>query len=163
VFSLPLNVACSFCGKPIEPGTGLMFVRNDNQRFQFCSRKCERNLIALRRRPRRIKWTTSYERGPSPPQPEKPAEEPVEQAEEEPKKRRGRRKKPSPTKEKAEEAPVEEAVEEKPAKKPAKKAAAKPKKEKAEEPPAEEPEEPQGETEGTETDSEEKGPSPEGG
>ena len=72
---MPLNIVCHFCGKPIEPGTGLMFVRNDNQRFYFCSRKCEQNQIKLKRRSRKIKWTAFYEKGPSPPQPEKKASE----------------------------------------------------------------------------------------
>jgi large subunit ribosomal protein L24e len=72
---MPLSLFCSFCGKPIEPGTGLMYVRNDNQRFYFCSRKCEKNQLVLGRRARKLKWTTAYERGPSPPQPEKPPEE----------------------------------------------------------------------------------------
>jgi len=68
---LPLHVVCSFCGHPIEPGTGLMFVRNDNQRSYFCSRKCEHSLVRLDRKARKLKWTAHYEKGPSPPQPEK--------------------------------------------------------------------------------------------
>jgi large subunit ribosomal protein L24e len=78
---MPLSLFCTFCGKPIEPGTGLMYVRNDNQRFYFCSRKCEKNQLVLRRRARKLKWTTAYERGPSPPQPEKPPEEITPEAE----------------------------------------------------------------------------------
>jgi len=72
---LPLEVSCSFCGKDIEPGTGTMFVRNDNQRFYFCSQKCERSMLKMGRTARRIKWTKSYEKGPTPPQPEKPPQE----------------------------------------------------------------------------------------
>jgi large subunit ribosomal protein L24e len=78
---MPLSLFCTFCGKPIEPGTGLMFVRNDNQRYYFCSHKCEKNLLFLGRKARKLKWTTAYERGPSPPQPEKPPEEAASVAE----------------------------------------------------------------------------------
>ena len=90
---MPLSVTCSFCGKQIEPGTGLMFVRNDNQRFHFCSHKCERNLLNLGRRARRIKWTSSYEKGPSPPQPEKPKVENEAVEEDEPKEKKPKGKK----------------------------------------------------------------------
>ncbi len=64
---MPLNLTCSFCGKQIDPGTGLMYVRNDNQRSYFCSRRCERNMLRLGRKARKMKWTLFYERGPSPP------------------------------------------------------------------------------------------------
>jgi len=84
---LPVNPICSFCGKPIEPGTGLMFVRNDNQRFYFCSRKCERNLLHLKRKARRIKWTEFYEKGAAPPPVEGEAATPQETMEPEPSKR----------------------------------------------------------------------------
>lgn len=69
---MPLRVVCSFCGNPVEPGTGLMFVSNDNQRFYFCSRKCERSLVRLGRKARKLKWTAHFERGPSPPPQQKP-------------------------------------------------------------------------------------------
>ena len=68
---MPLHVVCSFCGNPIEPGTGLMLVGNDNQRSYFCSRKCEHNLVRLGRKARKLKWTAHYEKGPSPPKVEK--------------------------------------------------------------------------------------------
>jgi large subunit ribosomal protein L24e len=105
---MPLNLSCSFCGKSIEPGTGLMFVRNDNQRFYFCSHKCESNMLKLRRRARRVKWTESYERGPSPPQPEEPPEAPTEEPEGEPE---------GEPEEEPEEEPEGELEEEKPPKK----------------------------------------------
>ena len=64
---MPLNLVCSFCGRPIEPGTGLMYVRNDNQRLYFCTKKCERNMLVLGRKARKLKWTEGYERGAAPP------------------------------------------------------------------------------------------------
>jgi len=47
---------CSFCGDPIEPGTGKMFVRKDGSVFYFCSTKCQNN-FRLGRAPRRVPWT----------------------------------------------------------------------------------------------------------
>ncbi|WP_456487882.1 50S ribosomal protein L24e [Candidatus Alkanophaga liquidiphilum] len=47
---------CSFCKREIEPGTGKMFVRNDSTVFYFCSSKCEKNQIKLRRKARKVKW-----------------------------------------------------------------------------------------------------------
>jgi len=47
---------CSFCGKEIEKGTGVMFVKNDGKIFYFDSSKCEKNMFKLRREPARVKW-----------------------------------------------------------------------------------------------------------
>ena len=47
---------CSFCGKEIEKGTGVMFVRNDGKIFYFDSSKCEKNMLKLKREPSRVKW-----------------------------------------------------------------------------------------------------------
>lgn len=47
---------CSFCGGPIEPGTGKMFVRRDGTIYYFCSAKCQNN-FRLGRAPRRVLWT----------------------------------------------------------------------------------------------------------
>ena len=54
---------CSFCGNPIEPGTGMMFIKRDGTRFQFCKAKCRRNMLDLKRVPRTIKWTKHYIKG----------------------------------------------------------------------------------------------------
>ena len=51
---------CSFCGREIEVGTGKMFVKRDGKIFYFCSRKCEKNMLELKRNPRRLKWTKYY-------------------------------------------------------------------------------------------------------
>jgi large subunit ribosomal protein L24e len=51
---------CSFCGEEIEPGTGKMFVKKDGKVLYFCSRKCEKNMIKLKRNPRKFKWTKHY-------------------------------------------------------------------------------------------------------
>ena len=51
---------CSFCGTDIQPGTGIIFVKRTGKRFDFCSRKCEKNLMKLNRNPRYFKWTQEY-------------------------------------------------------------------------------------------------------
>jgi large subunit ribosomal protein L24e len=47
---------CSFCAHKIEAGTGKMFVKRDGSVLYFCSSKCERNMLKLKRVPRRVKW-----------------------------------------------------------------------------------------------------------
>jgi len=51
---------CSFCGKTMELGTGKLFAKNDSTIFYFCSKKCEKNTLKLKRIPRHIKWTEDY-------------------------------------------------------------------------------------------------------
>jgi large subunit ribosomal protein L24e len=53
-------VRCDFCRKSIEPGTGKMFVRKDGKVFDFCSSKCEKNMLKLKRKPRTTEWTVEY-------------------------------------------------------------------------------------------------------
>jgi len=47
---------CSFCDSPIEPGRGKMYVKRDGTVFYFCSSKCERAMIKLGRKRRKVKW-----------------------------------------------------------------------------------------------------------
>lgn len=51
---------CSFCGNEIEPGTGKIYVKVDGTVFNFCKNKCFKNLIELKRIPRRTRWTQPY-------------------------------------------------------------------------------------------------------
>ncbi|MFQ6107571.1 MAG: 50S ribosomal protein L24e [Thermoplasmata archaeon] len=53
---------CSFCGEKIEPGTGKMFVKRDGTVFFFCSGKCQKNLLRLKRIPRRTRWSRRFPR-----------------------------------------------------------------------------------------------------
>ncbi|MEM0355759.1 MAG: 50S ribosomal protein L24e [Desulfurococcaceae archaeon] len=53
-------VTCSFCGYKIEPGTGIMYVKNDGTILWFCSRKCYKNQVVYRRDPKKLKWTVKY-------------------------------------------------------------------------------------------------------
>lgn len=50
---------CSFCGHMIEPGTGVMFIKNDGKIFNFCALKCRKNLMKLGRVPKEMPWTRS--------------------------------------------------------------------------------------------------------
>lgn len=47
---------CSFCGADIEPGTGKMFVRDNATILFFCTNKCQKNMLELKRNPRRVGW-----------------------------------------------------------------------------------------------------------
>jgi len=51
---------CSFCGNEIELGTEKIFVSKKGKAFYFCSSKCEKNLLKLKRKPRRVRWTAEY-------------------------------------------------------------------------------------------------------
>lgn len=53
---------CSFCGKDIDRGTGMMYVRLDGSILRFCSKKCRISQVNHKRNPRKLKWTTKYER-----------------------------------------------------------------------------------------------------
>jgi len=53
---MPAVRKCSFCGGRLEPGTGMMLVRNDGSVLFFCSSKCERN-HELGRKPQKVRWT----------------------------------------------------------------------------------------------------------
>jgi large subunit ribosomal protein L24e len=48
---------CSFCYREIEPGTGKMYVKKDGTIYNFCTSKCQKNMIDLKRVPRRTAWT----------------------------------------------------------------------------------------------------------
>tara|TARA_Y100000310_G_scaffold200800_1_gene200870 strand:+ start:916 stop:1092 length:177 start_codon:yes stop_codon:yes gene_type:complete len=47
---------CSFCGKTIEKGTGKLFVYTTGKTNNFCSSKCEKNMLKLKRKPAKFKW-----------------------------------------------------------------------------------------------------------
>ncbi|MAG08582.1 50S ribosomal protein L24e [Candidatus Woesearchaeota archaeon] len=50
---------CSFCGGNIEKGTGKMFVYATGKQEYFCSSKCEKNRLKLKRKPAKLKWARS--------------------------------------------------------------------------------------------------------
>ena len=47
---------CSFCGVDIEKGTGIMFVKKDGKILNFDKRKCEKNMLKLKRKPVNTVW-----------------------------------------------------------------------------------------------------------
>lgn len=53
---------CSFCGERIEKGTGKIFVYKTGKILNFCSSKCEKNTLKLKRKPRNFKWTKHYKK-----------------------------------------------------------------------------------------------------
>ncbi|MCD6463987.1 TRASH domain-containing protein [Candidatus Woesearchaeota archaeon] len=55
-------VKCSFCGNDLKPGTGKMYVTKSGKIYYFCSSKCEKNFLKLKRNPRRQKWTKLYKK-----------------------------------------------------------------------------------------------------
>jgi large subunit ribosomal protein L24e len=54
---------CSFCGEQINPGSGKIFVLNTGKILYFCSNKCEKNMLKLKRKSSKLKWTKFYEKG----------------------------------------------------------------------------------------------------
>lgn len=52
---------CTFCGKVMSQGTGKMFVQKDGKILHFCSNKCEKNMLVLKRKPRQTTWTEEYQ------------------------------------------------------------------------------------------------------
>lgn len=53
---------CSFCGEPLEPGTGTMFIKKDGSVYYFDQRRCQKSLLTQGRLARKIKWTKHYPR-----------------------------------------------------------------------------------------------------
>lgn len=47
---------CSFCNKIIPTGTGLLYARNDGRVLYFDTRKCEKNMLKLKRDPAKVNW-----------------------------------------------------------------------------------------------------------
>ncbi|NHV97368.1 MAG: 50S ribosomal protein L24e [Thaumarchaeota archaeon] len=54
---------CSFCGREVKLGYGIMLVRNDGSIEYFCSSKCRKNALNLKRDPRKFKWTAHHRKG----------------------------------------------------------------------------------------------------
>jgi len=54
---------CSFCDRPVAKGSGIMLVKNDGTVLWSCSSKCKKNMLVLKRDPRKLKWTKKYVKG----------------------------------------------------------------------------------------------------
>ena len=53
---------CSFCGSEIEPGTGKLYAKRDGTIFNFCKNKCQKNMLDLKRVPRKVRWSKLYDK-----------------------------------------------------------------------------------------------------
>lgn len=51
---------CHFCGKEISHGREMIFVNKKGDILYFCSGKCEKNVLNLKRKARKVKWTKAY-------------------------------------------------------------------------------------------------------
>lgn len=59
-------VECNFCGTELAKGSGKMYVKDNGQILYFCSSKCEKNMLVLKRDSRKFKWTKSFVKGAAP-------------------------------------------------------------------------------------------------
>ncbi|ELY48216.1 50S ribosomal protein L24e [Natronorubrum sulfidifaciens] len=59
---------CDYTGEEIEPGTGIMYVKNDGSVLHFVDSKAEKN-YKLGREPRDLEWTEEGRRDKGPAQP----------------------------------------------------------------------------------------------
>ncbi|ADL19547.1 50S ribosomal protein L24e [Acidilobus saccharovorans 345-15] len=57
---MPKEMTCAFCGRPIEPGTGKMYVSERGEILWYCSSKCFKSAIKLKRNPRKLKWARPW-------------------------------------------------------------------------------------------------------
>ncbi len=53
-------VRCSFCGCEIERGTGKIIVQKDGTILHFCTMRCEKNMLKLKRNPLKVAWTMRF-------------------------------------------------------------------------------------------------------
>ena len=42
----------------IEPGKGIIYIDKVGKALHFCSKKCNKNMLKLKRNPRKVKWVT---------------------------------------------------------------------------------------------------------
>jgi len=51
---------CFYCNNDIYPSIGVAYIKNDGSIRYYCSSKCRKNSIDLKRDPRKYKWTLKY-------------------------------------------------------------------------------------------------------
>ena len=56
---MPRIYKCSFCSREISLGTGLVYIKNDGTSLRFCTSKCRKNMLQLKRVSRHLKWSKS--------------------------------------------------------------------------------------------------------
>jgi large subunit ribosomal protein L24e len=47
---------CSFCGKEIKRGQGILYVKKDGTLIYFDDGKCQVNMLVLKRKAAKLKW-----------------------------------------------------------------------------------------------------------
>ncbi|MDP3918945.1 MAG: 50S ribosomal protein L24e [Nanoarchaeota archaeon] len=52
-------VKCTFCETEIPKGSGMIYVYKSGKLANFCSMKCEKHTLILKRKARNTKWVTS--------------------------------------------------------------------------------------------------------
>jgi len=48
---------CVYCNKLIPKGTGKELIKIDGKILFFCSSKCQKNMLKLKRKPAKLGWT----------------------------------------------------------------------------------------------------------
>lgn len=51
---------CTFCGKEQDDYKGTFLMKNDGTSNYYCSMKCQKNHLKLKRDKRKIKWTEAF-------------------------------------------------------------------------------------------------------
>lgn len=53
-------IRCIFCGRSEEDYKGTYLIKNDGTQSYYCSSKCRKNHLHLKRDGRRVRWTNSF-------------------------------------------------------------------------------------------------------
>jgi len=53
---------CTFCANILRRGTGKMYVQKDAKVLYFCSSKCEKNMLKLKRKPITTRWSGRFQK-----------------------------------------------------------------------------------------------------
>ncbi len=48
---------CYFCGKEVPKGKGTIYSKKDGTTYLFCSGKCRKNMLKLKRVGKNVNWT----------------------------------------------------------------------------------------------------------
>ena len=51
---------CTFCGKEENSYKGVHLIRNTGTMSYFCSSKCRKNALKLKRDKRKVRWTDAF-------------------------------------------------------------------------------------------------------
>ena len=51
---------CIFCGKEVPDYKGVYLMKNDGSVNYFCSSKCRKNMLKLKRDRRKTRWTEAF-------------------------------------------------------------------------------------------------------